>query len=53
MAILEVAPGPFLNTNDFAKFTESKTYFSENSALYSTTKRDCYELRHRTVTVDL
>jgi len=53
MAVKEVPPGPFLGASAFAKFTERQSYFNENSALYSTTKRDCYELRHQTATMDL
>jgi len=47
MAIWEVAPflGPFLNANGFAKWAY------ECSLKH--TKRDCYELRHQTATMDL
>ena len=46
MAICEVAPAlcSFFDNNSFAKFTESQTYFSENSALNSATKQDYYKL---------
>jgi len=41
--IWEAAPDPFVDTNDFAKFTESWADFSETSARYDATKRDCYK----------
>jgi len=47
MAIWEVAPAPcpFLDTNGFAK----KTYVCS----LQNTKRDCYELLHKTAAMDL
>jgi len=45
MAIWEVTPGPFLDTNGFAKYTYVCSIRH--------TKRECYELTHQTATMDL
>jgi len=36
MAIWEIVPGPFLDTNSFAKLTKKQIYFNWGSAVYST-----------------